>query len=111
MSQESKDLGIENIKQAQDKISDLKVFGDGDTWVFLCKASSEKQGFMKSTKVMNVPGGCLIQVTTQQRNVGVAEGLTFVPHVRIDNNVAGKPILVPHPPAIFDSPGQPGPSE
>ncbi|KKN19573.1 hypothetical protein LCGC14_0944300 [marine sediment metagenome] len=86
-----KNLGIENIKQATDEIPDLKVFGDGDTWALLCKASSEKQGWMKSTKVMNVPGGCVVQVTTQQRSGGVvrsvtyaiAEAVTFVPGVQI----------------------------
>jgi len=38
---------------------------------------------MKSTKAMLVPGGTVIQVTTQQRNpdgsYAVAEALTFVP--------------------------------
>jgi len=88
----SKDLAITNVKEAKDKIKDLKVFGDGDTWVLLCKASSDDQGWMKSTKVMNVPGGCLVQVTTQQRSDGInttyalAEALTFVPGTHIDVN-------------------------
>lgn len=74
----SKTLGIRNVHEAKDAITDLKVFGDGDTWVLLCKASSVKEGWMKSTKVMNVPGGCVVQVTTQQGD-SIAEALTYVP--------------------------------
>jgi hypothetical protein len=82
-----KDLGISEVKQAKANISDLVVYGDGDTFALLCKASSQEQGWMKSTKVCNVPGGCIIQVTTQQRNHdgtnAVAEALTYVPGVRM----------------------------
>ncbi len=83
-----KTLDITEVKKAKDNISDLKVYGDGDTFRLLCKASSQKEGWMKSTKVCNVPGGCIVQVTTQQRNpdgsYAVAEALTFVPSVKID---------------------------
>ncbi len=88
-----KNLGIENVGQAKKEIPDLKVYGDGDAWVLLCKASSVEQGWMKSTKVMNVPGGCVIQVSTQQRSNGidpntyaVAEAITFVPGICIAEN-------------------------
>lgn len=53
-----KDLGITQVRGAKENISDLQVYGDGDTFALLCKASSQKQGWMKSTKVANVPGGC-----------------------------------------------------
>jgi len=82
-----KTLDITEVKGAKDNTSDLKVYGDGDTFKLLCKASSEKEGWMKSTKVMNVYGGCVVQVTTQQRNpdgtYAVAEALTFVPNNHI----------------------------
>ena len=46
---------------------------------------------MKSTKAMEVSGGCVVQVTTQQRNpdgsYAVAEALTFVPGVKIEPDV------------------------
>lgn len=81
-------LDISTIKGAKANISDLKVYGDGDTFRLLCKASSEEQGWMKSTKVCNVFGGCIVQVTTQQKNpdgsYAVAEALTYVPNVQID---------------------------
>jgi hypothetical protein len=85
---EQKDMGITEVRGAKDNISDLQVYGDGDTFALLCKASSQAQGWMKSTKVCNVPGGCIVQVTTQQENgnnsYSVAEALTYVPGVHID---------------------------
>jgi hypothetical protein len=86
-----KDLNISEVRQAKDNISDLNVYGDGDTFRLLCKASSQEQGWMKSTKVCNVPGGCIVQVTTQQRNpdgsYSCAEALTYVPCCRINYEV------------------------
>ena len=96
-----KTLGIENVEQAKEKISDIKVFGDGDTFSLLCKASSESQGWMKSTKVCNVHNGCIVQVSTQQRNpdgsYSVAEAITFVPNVNMEKGNIPKlsPIFYP----------------
>jgi hypothetical protein len=83
-----KDLNVTQVRGAKANISDLQVYGDGDTFALLCKASSQEQGWMKSTKVANVPGGCIVQVTTQQRNpdgsYAVGEALTYVPGAHID---------------------------
>lgn len=74
------------IAEAKAKVSDLKVVGDGDTWQLLCKASSKKEGWMKSTKVLEIENvGCLVQVSTQQGD-HVAEALAFVPGVQIKAN-------------------------
>ena len=85
-----KDLNISEDRPARKNIEDIKIYGDGDTFRLLCKASSESQGWMKSTKVMNVFSGCVVQVTTQQRNpdgtYSCAEALTYVPNVHIDIN-------------------------
>lgn len=82
-----KTLTNTNIKDAQQKVSDIEVFGDGDLFQLLCKASSQKEGWMKSTKAMQTSVGCVVQVTTQQKNpdgsYSVAEALTFVPGVSI----------------------------
>lgn len=87
-----------DISKAKDNVSDLKVFGEGDTFKLICKASSEKEGWMKSTKAMEIFGvGCVIQVTTQQGD-NIAEALTFVPNVRINvikddsNQIIGREI-------------------
>lgn len=85
-----KDLNITEVRGAKQHISDLQVYGDGDTFALLSKASSQEQGWMKSTKVCNVPDGCIVQVTTQQKNTdgsySVAEALTYVPGVHIDKS-------------------------
>jgi len=68
---------------AKNNVDDLATFGDGDMWRLLCKASSKTEGWMKSTKALQIDGvGCLVQVTTQQGD-NVAEAVTFVPGVRI----------------------------
>jgi hypothetical protein len=82
-----KTLHNSDVSGARQNVKDIKVVGDGDLFLLLAKASSEAEGWMKSTKAMEVPGGCVVQVTTQQRNpdgsYAVAEALTFVPGVLI----------------------------
>lgn len=82
-----KTLHNSDVSGARVNVPDIKVVGNGDLFVLLCKASSEAEGWMKSTKAMATPHGCVVQVTTQQRNLdgsyAVAEALTFVPGVVI----------------------------
>ena len=85
-----KTLHNTTVSQAKDNVSDLVIWGDGDMFQLLCKASSEDEGWMKSTKAMEIKGvGCVVQVTTQQRNkdrsYSVAEALTWVPGVKIEH--------------------------
>lgn len=87
-----KTLDVTNVAEAKEKINDIKVFGNGDLWQLLCKASSENQGWMKSTKAMEIDGGCLVQVSTQTE-VGVAEAIEFVPSVIIAKDTQGNPCL------------------
>ena len=88
----SKTLTNTTASQAKDNVKDIKFWGDGNTFKLISKASSEAEGWMKSTKAMEIEGiGCVIQVTTQQHDE-VAEALTFVPGVKIqeildENNV------------------------
>lgn len=93
-----KDMGITEVRGAKANISDLVVYGDGDTFKLLCKASSQSQGWMKSTKVCNVGLNCIVQVTTQQMNpdgsYSCAEALTFVPGANIDCS-ANPRVLIP----------------
>lgn len=82
-----KTLHNSDVSGARKNVKDIKVVGNGDMFKLLCKASSENEGWMKSTKACEVPEGCIVQVTTQQRNAdgsyAVAEALTYVPGVRI----------------------------
>ncbi len=79
-----KDLGITDSKAAKENIDDLVIWGDGDTFKLISKAFSQSKGWMKSTNAMQIDNlGCVIQVTTQQGD-NVAEALSFVPGVRIE---------------------------
>jgi len=66
----------------RENVPDVVMFG-GDLFLLLSKASSEKEGWMKSTKAMQTNQGCTVQVTTQQRNpdgsYAIAEAVTFIP--------------------------------
>lgn len=87
----SKTLHNSNISGAHKNVKDIQVVGNGDMFKLLCKASSEKEGWMKSTKAMDIGHGCVVQVTTQQKNPNgsyvVAEALTFVPGVGIKHDI------------------------
>jgi hypothetical protein len=89
-----KSLDITNVAVAKEKINDIKVYGNGDLFQLISKASSKEQRWMKSTKAMEINGvGCVIQVTTQQGD-NVAEALTFVPNVRISTDDNGNKKIV-----------------
>lgn len=72
-----KTLNVTNMEELETSISDVQVYGDPGKWKCLCKASSKEQGWMKSTKVMQIYQGVLVQVSTQQGD-NIAEALTFV---------------------------------
>lgn len=80
----SKTLHNSTISNARHNVKDIVVYGNGDTFKLICKASSAAEGWMKSTKAMEIHGvGCVVQVTTQHGD-NIAEALTFVPGVRIE---------------------------
>lgn len=91
-----KTLNVTDINGARQAVPDIEVFGNGDMFALLCKASSKSQGWMKSTKAMEVPGGCVVQCSTQQRNAdgtySVAEAVCYVPGVMIvaDESTGGR---------------------
>ena len=85
---------------ARVNVKDIKIVGNGDMFRLLCKASSQDEGWMKSTKAMQVEGGCVVQVTTQQRNpdgsYALAEALTYVPGSMIADDENGGRKLIPY---------------
>jgi len=89
---QEKTLNVTSNNDLKNKVSDVQVVGK-DLWTVLCKASSKSQGWMKSTKAMGVPCGCLVQVTTQQGD-NVSEALTFVDGVKIQKLDGGGAELV-----------------
>ena len=94
-----KTLGNTDVNGARKNVKDIVVFGNGDMFQLLCKASSQEEGWMKSTKAMQTPSGCVVQVTTQQKNMdfsySVAEAVTFVPGVKIadDTEFGGRKLV------------------
>ena len=87
-----------DVNGARKNVPDITVFGNGDMFKLLCKASSEREGWMKSTKAMAILGvGCVVQVTTQQRNpdgsYSLAEAVTFVPGVTIVEDSQGRHLV------------------
>ena len=84
-----KTLHNSTVSGAKKNVKDLKVIGNGDCFQLIAKASSKAERWMKSTKAMEVHGGCVVQVTTQQVNPdgssAVAEALCFVPGVSVDD--------------------------
>lgn len=95
---DTKTLHNKDADAAKKNVSDIQFFGDGNTFQLLCKASSQQQGWMKSTKAMPAGNGVVVQVTTQQRNpdgsYSLAEAVTYVPHVKIVTNLEGGRKLV-----------------
>lgn len=93
-----KTLHNSDVSGARQNVPDITIVGDGDAFRLICKASSQSEGWMKSTKAMQVRGGCIVQVTTQQRNFdgtyAVAEALTFVPDVMVSPRPDGGADLV-----------------
>lgn len=90
----TKSLDVTSVEDAQKKVSDIKVVGNGDSAKLLFKASSKVQGWMKSTKGIEIEGvGVVVQVSTQQGE-NVAEAVTFVPGVKIVNDDNGGRKLV-----------------
>ena len=82
-----KSLGNTDQNTCRSNVKDVVMFGE-DLFKLLSKASSEAEGWMKSTKAMQTPMGCVVQVTTQQVSADgshtVAEALTFVPGATIE---------------------------
>lgn len=97
-----KTLGNTAASGAKDNVKDIVFWGNGDTFKLISKASSEEEGWMKSTKAMEAGNHVVVQVTTQQRNFDgnyvIAEALTTVIDSQIteihdaDNVVIGREI-------------------
>ena len=72
---------------AKKNVKDIVFWGNGDTFKLISKASSEAEGWMKSTKAMQAGESVVVQVTTQQQNIdgtySIAEALTTVTNVII----------------------------
>jgi len=90
----SKTLINTTASQAKDNVKDIVFWGNGDTFKLICKASSVNEGWMKSTKAMEIKGlGCAIQVTTQQGEQ-VSEALIFIADCKITETLNEEGIVI-----------------
>ena len=92
MPTKDKTLGNTSVNLAASNVSDIQVFG-GDLFKLLSKASSEAEGWMKSTKAMEIPGiGAVVQVTTQQKNLdgtySISDSTSTVYGVKLEEDKA-----------------------
>lgn len=73
----------EDAKKRRGRVS--AVFGDPDHFQLLFKVTGP--GLVKSTKAMEVPGGCLVLVSSEHQNLDgewtSSEALEFVPNAVI----------------------------
>ena len=83
----SKSLHNTDANGTKQNVKDVVFWGNGDTFQLISKASSEAEGWMKSTKAMKCGKDVVIQVTTQQKNpdgsYSVAEALTTAHNKKI----------------------------
>ena len=95
--QTEKALGNTDANGAKKNVKDIVFWGNGDLFKLISKASSQSEGWMKSTKAMETPFGVVVQVTTQQRNpdgsYAVAEALTFIPGAKVQEEKDGGTVV------------------
>lgn len=80
-------LSCADMEDACEKVSDIITWGDPGMFKLICKTSSAKEGWMRSTKAMEAGDHVIVQVSTHQRNTSgemvIAEALTTVENARI----------------------------
>lgn len=64
-----KTVGNTDASAAKQNVKDIVFFGNGDTFKLLCKASSKNEGWLKSTKAMEIPGvGSMREISLNGRS-------------------------------------------
>jgi hypothetical protein len=83
---------VPNVTKTAELPRGNTIVGNPDNFVLLFKANGPT--WKKSTKAMAVEGGCLVQVSTEVLGsggyIGVAEALSFVPGVVIEDDASGE---------------------
>lgn len=90
-------MGSFEVGQLVTKTADVAdqspdIYGNPDQFELLFKVQTTE--WKKSTKAMQMPSGCLVQVSTERRGAdgswAVAEALEFVPGVTISEESGGR---------------------
>lgn len=73
------------VTRTADLMEEVETYGNPDQFKLLFKAQGKR--WKKSTKALELPNGCLVQVTTERQSRdgewANAEALVFVPNVRL----------------------------
>jgi hypothetical protein len=97
---EAKSMQNTDANGARKNVKDIVFWGNGDSFKLISKASSEAEGWMKSTKAMQAGRDVVVQVTTQQRNPDgsyvVAEALTTVTNAKILDIIENGEVIARH---------------
>ena len=99
-------LNNTNMEDTKQNVPNLEVYGNPGAWVLISKASSRLQGWMKSTKAMEIYAfqgvfqGVLVQTETELHEVGsqttsCSQALCFLPGVHI-SDLKGEESQQPH---------------
>ena len=75
---------VSSTAEAKAAIADFRVTGNPDIWQLLAKASSPSEGWMRSTKALQVGPDVILQVSERQRN---ADGSFTIDNdlIRVEN--------------------------
>jgi hypothetical protein len=97
---EAKSMQNTDANGARKNVKDIVFWGNGDSFKLISKASSEAEGWMKSTKAMQAGRDVVVQVTTKQRNPDgsyvVAEALTTVTNAKILDIIENGEVIARH---------------
>ena len=84
---------VEEEPKAKEPVDAIEVIGDIDMFEVLNSIKNKTEGFERSLFAKQVRGGCLVAVTTRQKNPdgshAVSDALAFVPNVTICPDVNG----------------------
>ena len=78
---------------SDENANEIKSIGNPGLYKIICKSANPAEGWSTSTYGMDVPGGCLVRVTTEEHNpdgsLSLSEALAFVPEVKLVRDVNG----------------------
>lgn len=84
---------VEEEPKAKEPLSDIETVGNPDMFEVLTSVNFPKEGLSRAIMAMSVRGGCVMAVTTRQKNpdgsYAISDALTFVPNVWIVDDVNG----------------------
>jgi hypothetical protein len=96
---QDRQTGVTSTAAAKAATADVRVTGNPDMWQLLAKAGSQSEGWMRSTKALQVGPHVILQVSERQKNAdgsySIDNDLIRVENVRIVRDVKDGHKLVP----------------